>query len=84
MRPEFMTGRPAQLDAWVQHYNHDRPHQAIGMMAPWARFGQPTPTRLWSPHRRRWAPRLTWADRSTCPHRGVLIATHARRHHPDK
>ena len=28
----------AQLDAWVEHYNHDRPHQGIGMVAPWERF----------------------------------------------
>ncbi len=28
----------AQLDAWVWRYNHDRPHQGIGMVAPWERF----------------------------------------------
>ena len=46
LRVEFLTGKvfndiadaQAQLDAWVEHYNHDRPHQGIGMVAPWERF----------------------------------------------
>jgi transposase InsO family protein len=28
----------AALDAWVGHYNHQRPHQALGMRAPAERF----------------------------------------------
>jgi len=28
----------AQLDDWVGFYNHDRPHQSLGMAAPWERF----------------------------------------------
>jgi len=28
----------AALDAWVHIYNHDRPHQGIGMVAPYERF----------------------------------------------
>ena len=46
LRAEFLTGKvfndiadaQVQLDAWVEHYNHDRPHQSIGMVAPWERF----------------------------------------------
>jgi transposase InsO family protein len=46
LRREFLTGKTfisvadaqAALDAWVEHYNHDRPHQSIGMVAPWERF----------------------------------------------
>lgn len=46
LRVEFLTGKTfasiddsqTQLDAWVRHYNHDRPHQSIGMVAPWERF----------------------------------------------
>jgi transposase InsO family protein len=46
LRVEFLTGKTftsiadaqAHLDAWVDHYNHDRPHQSIGMVAPWERF----------------------------------------------
>jgi hypothetical protein len=46
LRVEFLTGKTftsiddaqAQLDTWVDHYNHDRPHQSIGMVAPWERF----------------------------------------------
>lgn len=46
LRVEFLTGKvfsdiadaQAQLDAWVEHYNHDRPHQGIGMVVPWERF----------------------------------------------
>jgi transposase InsO family protein len=46
LRREFLDGKvfldlddaQAQLEAWVWHYNHDRPHQGIGMVAPWERF----------------------------------------------
>ena len=46
LRREFLDGKvfadlddaQAQLDAWVEHYNHDRPHQGIGMVAPFERF----------------------------------------------
>jgi transposase InsO family protein len=38
----------AALDAWVSYYNHQRPHQAIGMVAPIERFqlaaSRPGPT----------------------------------------
>jgi len=47
LRREFLDGKvfadlddaQTQIDAWVWHYNHDRPHQGIGMVAPWERFG---------------------------------------------
>jgi transposase InsO family protein len=46
MRAEFLTGKvfasiddaQAQLDEWVRHYNHERPHQSLGMVPPWERF----------------------------------------------
>lgn len=46
LRREFLDGKVfADLDAaqgaidrWVQEYNHDRPHQGIGMVAPFERF----------------------------------------------
>lgn len=46
LRTEFRTDRvfadlevaQAELDAWVAEYNHDRPHQAIGMATPADRF----------------------------------------------
>ncbi len=46
LRREFLDGKvfvdlddaQDQLDRWVEHYNHDRPHQGIGMVAPWERF----------------------------------------------
>jgi hypothetical protein len=46
LRREFLNGKvfesledaQAQLDAWVGHYNHQRPHQGIGMVAPAVRF----------------------------------------------
>jgi transposase InsO family protein len=46
MRAEFLAGKvfdsiadaQAQLDEWVRHYNHDRPHQSLGMVPPWERF----------------------------------------------
>ena len=36
----FSSLRSAQeaLDEWIEHYNHERPHQGIGMLTPAARF----------------------------------------------
>jgi Integrase core domain len=34
----------AQLDAWVRHYNHQRPHQSIGRVPPFERFKLAAPT----------------------------------------
>jgi transposase InsO family protein len=46
LRREFLDGKvfaslddaQPQLDAWVWHYNHERPHQAIGRVPPIERF----------------------------------------------
>ncbi|MGA8295789.1 MAG: IS481 family transposase [Acidimicrobiales bacterium] len=46
LRQEFLNGKvfsdldEAQeaIDAWVWHYNHERPHQGIGMVPPFERF----------------------------------------------
>jgi hypothetical protein len=46
LRRDFLDGKvfadldeaQAGIDAWVAHYNHDRPHQGIGMVVPWERF----------------------------------------------
>jgi len=46
LRREFLDGKvfdsiadaQAQLDVWVAHYNHVRPHQSIGGLAPIERF----------------------------------------------
>jgi transposase InsO family protein len=46
LRAEFLAGRvfaslaaaQAELDAWVTSYNHQRPHQGIGMATPAQRF----------------------------------------------
>jgi transposase InsO family protein len=53
MRREFLTGKifasidqaQEQLNAWLWQYNHDRPHQSIGMVAPWERFRLAAPSR---------------------------------------
>jgi hypothetical protein len=50
LRVEFLAGRmfndlaDAQqlLDHWVASYNHDRPHQGIGMLTPADRFASHT------------------------------------------
>jgi hypothetical protein len=123
LRREFLDGKvfasiadaQAQLDAWVEHYNHQRPHQALGGAPPWSRF------RL-ACHAPARVPEASAESTSTAPattrrvsgkgtisfataiykagtwlagqsvevvcdgglvqlfHRGVLIATHARRH----
>jgi transposase InsO family protein len=125
LRQEFLTGKvfadiadaQAQLDVWVHTYNHDRPHQGIGMVAPWERFrlADGTPATIVldgaSPDTavlERVATRKVGANGKisfatvsykagvwlageavevVCDgrlvhlrHRGVLIATHARRH----
>jgi hypothetical protein len=59
VRAEFLDGKvfssiqdaQAQLDEWVAHYNHDRPHQSIGMVAPNERFAlaQPAPSQSVEP-----------------------------------
>jgi transposase InsO family protein len=49
LRTEFRTDRlfanlpaaQAELDEWVHHYNHDRPHQALDMATPAERFQRP-------------------------------------------
>jgi transposase InsO family protein len=46
LRREFLNGKvfasiddaQSKLDAWVSHYNHDRPHQSIGGVPPFERF----------------------------------------------
>ncbi|NYF09778.1 hypothetical protein HDC94_000934 [Leifsonia sp. AK011] len=52
LRTEFRTDRvfasledaQAELDVWVEDYNHRRPHQGIGMVAPVTRFETASPT----------------------------------------
>jgi len=125
LRQEFLTGlvftdladAQARLDAWVHSYNHDRPHQSLGMVAPWERFrlaaatpaavvlegaapdtttNEPAGTRRVAANGRVAFAKVTymagkWLAGETIEiicdgrlvhlqHRGVLIATHARRH----
>jgi transposase InsO family protein len=127
LRQEFLTGRvfdsieqaQAELDIWVKHYNHDRPHQGIGMVPPFERFrlaqaepstikleaAAPDTTEHLPVARRRVSSNGPISFASTyylagvwlagetveviCEggvvhlhHRGVLIASHARRHKP--
>jgi transposase InsO family protein len=57
MRREFLDGKvfvdldqaQAALDAWVHHYNHERPHQGIGMVVPFERFRLADPEPLDEP-----------------------------------
>ncbi|MGE0307903.1 MAG: IS481 family transposase [Acidimicrobiia bacterium] len=129
LRETFLTGRTfesiedaqAQLDGWVELYNHVRPHQGIGMVPPIERFrlAAPAPstvvldgvspdtmTRVEVARRRvndhgsisfastrylvgRWLAGENVditidAGVLTIAHRGVVVATHARRHKPAK
>jgi transposase InsO family protein len=51
LRREFLTGKvfasiddaQAELDGWVWHYNHERPHQSIGRVPPFERFRLASP-----------------------------------------
>ncbi len=127
LRAEFLNDRTftsvadaqAQLDVWVDYYNHQRPHQGIGMVPPFERFrlavtepatieleaAAPDTTEQLPMARRRVSSNGRVSFASTyylagvwlggetvdvvCDgrlvhihHRGVLIATHARRHKP--
>jgi transposase InsO family protein len=132
LRGEFLNGRvfdsiehaQAELDAWVEHYNHHRPHQGIGMVTPWERFRlahiEPAAAIVHADDELDPAaamPALTATRRVSrkgtigfaaasykvgvwlagedvqivCDaglvhihHHGVVVATHARRHQPDK
>jgi transposase InsO family protein len=127
LRREFLDGKvfasiedaQAQLDAWVHHYNHERPHQSIGKVPPIERFrlaqrrerpARPLPDTATAPGpvtTRRVSATGTigfatvtyragaWLAGQTVEvvcegglveirHRGVLVATHARRHPLDK
>jgi transposase InsO family protein len=128
LRREFLDGKvfislddaQAQLEAWVWHYNHERPHQAIGRVPPIERFrlaeprpgpveavesepptlGTPVTTRRVSgkgtisfaaTHYKVGAWLAGQEVEVVCDgglvqlhHRGVLVATHARRHPLDK
>jgi transposase InsO family protein len=126
LRREFLDGKvftsitdaQDQLDTWVRHYNHERPHQSIGRMPPIERFklaavtapavvlddvvadDEPVTTRRVSAKgtisfaAAQYKAGVWLAGQSVevvCEgglvqlhHRGVLIATHARRHAPQK
>jgi hypothetical protein len=128
LRREFLDGKifesledaQTQLDRWVAHYNHERPHQSIGRMPPIERFNlavpRSDPVETAEPElgdietpvtTRRVSVKGTisfaaahykagaWLAGQTVEvvcedslvqlhHRGILIATHARRHALDK
>ena len=132
LRETFLTGRTfttvddaqAQLDGWVELYNHVRPHQGIGMVPPIERFrlAAPAPAPAAAAALEGAAPDTTartevarrrvndkgaisfastrylagkWLAGETVEiacdggvvtisHRGVVVATHARRHQPTK
>jgi transposase InsO family protein len=128
LRREFLNDRTfasledaqAQLDGWVRIYNFERPHQSLGMAAPWDRFRLAQADRV-EPTEPPPAPGAAEASGATrrvgsggligfagvhyragvwlagenvtvvcdgglvhLQHRGVLVATHARRHPIDK
>jgi hypothetical protein len=74
LRLEFLAGRvftsPGQaqgeLDAWVHSYNHERPHQGIGMATPAQRFTAAARPRAAVAAR----PVITIADRPAATRRG--------------
>jgi transposase InsO family protein len=128
LRREFLDGKTfgsiadaqVQLDAWVWHYNHERPHQSIGRVPPIERFRlagpRPGPVEVDEPEPAEAASAATTRRVSSkgtisfaaapyragvwlagqevevvcngalvqLHHRGVLIATHARRHALDQ
>lgn len=136
IRKEFLAGRTftspeeaqAELDAWIECYNTERPHQGIGMVPPARRFAlaaeeapppdlvepeeQADPFVPAEPEKRRVQRIVSENGRIRLVgfhyhvgrflagemveaeigedgligifHRGVLVATHARRHLPEK
>jgi hypothetical protein len=59
LRAEFLSGKTfasiddaqVKLNAWVQTYNYERPHQSLGMGVPWDRFrlAKPDPVKFHEP-----------------------------------
>jgi transposase InsO family protein len=41
---ESLEEAQAALDAWVEHYNTERPHQGIGMVPPLLVSSWPSPS----------------------------------------
>ena len=80
-----LAAAQAAIDAWVEHYNHERPHQGIGMVAPIRRFElavvdrdvQSAPPRAPEPEREQRAP-LT-ATRRVNQH-GIVSFARAQYH----
>ena len=65
---ESLEAAQAAIDGWVHAYNHQRPHQALGMAVPASRFRPSGPARdvavpQPTPHDERVA--LPWADEGT-------------------
>jgi transposase len=54
---------PTAIDAWVRHYNQERPHQGIGMVAPFERFQLADPDPFEAPAIEQTAPNATGRPR---------------------
>jgi Integrase core domain len=77
LRREFLDGKvfadldeaQAAIDAWVTHYDHDRPHQGIGMIAPWEGFRLADPDTVDEPEAETIGPVTTgwWAATARSP-----------------
>ena len=92
MRAEFFNAATcatieelqAAVDAWVVHYNTERPHQGIGDVAPAQRFAlaQPGPPEVVTAHSMtkglpaRLAPAVPPATRVVDQHGGISLARH--------
>ena len=67
LRREFLDGKTfvdldhaqTAIDAWVAHYNHERSHQGIGMVAPFERFQLADPEPFEAPAIEHTAPSAT-------------------------
>ena len=76
LRAEFLTGKvfasiadaQAQFDVWVEHYNHRRPHQSLGMVPPVRRFEL---ARTEPPAKRSRSPRSSGGDAASSDTTGV-------------
>jgi len=99
LRTEFLAGRAfaslaaaqAELNAWVHSYNHQRPHQGIGLATPAQRFEatarqQPARPELAAPDNGEWVTRkvggngvisVAWQQFSVGKHRaGEIVDVH--------
>ena len=76
---DSIEGLQADLDAWLHHYNHERPHDAVDHAPPATRYSpscRPLPSRLPAlEYPLEWAVRRVWSNGAIKWHGRSLFVT---------